>query len=166
VMGATLLMRRHLLRAVLRVACPASLALILAPSIGAESAGSVMIEFGLVGTWSPDCSLPPGKGTRTTFTVPPTGGPPIRHTFAAGDRFHFGATTDAEILATVRAAPDRLRLIQRLTKVVSVAGTPIVDYPTGGFETLIKKEGGELSIIAYGNGRRPQPIAVVYKRCA
>jgi hypothetical protein len=161
-----MLLRRRLLRMVLWAACPASvLSLIVAPSVRAESAGSVMTDFGLVGTWSPDCSLPLGKGIRTTFAVP-TAGPPMRHTVVAGDRLHFEATTDAEIVATVRTAQDRLRLIQRFTKVVSAAGAPVIDYPKGDFETLIKKDGDELSIIATGNGRRRHPIALVYKRCS
>jgi hypothetical protein len=162
-----MLLRRLLRRAVLWVACPTSmLSLVVAASaVRAEGAGSVMTEFGLIGTWSPDCSLPPGKGIRTTFVIPPAG-PPLRHTIAVGDRFHVGATTDAEIVAAVRTAEDRLRLIQTFTKVVSVAGAPVIDYPKGEFETLIKKEGDQLTIIVNGRSRWRHPIAVVYQRCA
>jgi hypothetical protein len=154
-------------RAALWVACTTSIvSLVVAASfVRAASAGDVLTEFGLVGTWSPDCSLPPGKGIRTTFVVPPAG-PPMRHTITAGDRYHFGAITDAEIIAAVRIAEDRLRLIQTFTKVVSAAGAPVVDYPKGEFETLIKKEGDQLTIIVNGRSRWPHPIAVVYKRCA
>jgi hypothetical protein len=135
-------------------------------SARAESAASVMTEFGLVGTWSPDCSVPPGKGVRTTFAVP-TDGRPTRHTIAAGDRSHLGATTDAEIIAAERTAQDRLRLIQTLTKVVSITGAPINDYPKGNFETLIERAGdGDLSIATSGYSRWRHPTALVYERCA
>jgi hypothetical protein len=158
---------QHLLRIVTLVACATLMvALTVAPSPArAESATSIMTEFGLVGTWSPDCSLPPGKGMRTSFVVPPNG-PPMRHTIATGDRFHFGATTDAEIVAAVHIAQDRLRIIQRFTKVVSVTGAPVTDYPKGDFETLIQKQGDELSIIISSNGRWQHPIPVVYNKCS
>jgi len=143
----------------------AVLCLVFASSVRAESAGSVMIEFGIVGTWSPDCSLPPGKGIRTTFTVPPAG-PPLRHTIAAGDRSHFGATTDAVIVAAERTAESRLRLVQAYTKIVSVAGTPVTDYPKGEFETLIRKDGNEISITVNGYSRWRHPVSVLYQRCA
>jgi hypothetical protein len=131
----------------------------------AESATDVVTAFGLVGTWSPDCFLPAGKGIRTTFAVPSTG-PPMRHTIAAGDRIHFGGTTDAEIVAAQRTGQDRLRLVQRFTKVVSVAGTPVTDYPKGDFETLIEREGDELAIAVGGHSRWEHPTAIVYRRCA
>jgi hypothetical protein len=90
----------------------------------------------------------------------------MRHTIEAGDRFHFGATTDAEIVAAVRIAPDRLRLVQTFTNVVSVTGAPVTNYPKGEFETLVKKEGNEISILVNGHRRWRHPIAVIYKRCA
>jgi hypothetical protein len=90
----------------------------------------------------------------------------MRRTIVAGDRFHVGATTDAEIVAAVRIAQDRLRLVQTFIKVVSVDGAPVTDYPKGEFETLIKKEGDEISILVNSHSRGRQPITVIYKRCA
>jgi hypothetical protein len=118
-----------------------------------------MTEFGLVGTWSPDCTRPPGKGIRTTFAVPPVG-LPIRSTIVAGDRFHLGATTEAQVLQARRIGEDRLRLILKFTQVSSESGAPIASFPRGQVETVVERVGSRINLAA---GRYSQQT---YEKCS
>jgi hypothetical protein len=87
-------------------------------AIGAESAGEAIASFGLVGSWSIDCSKTPtqtcvpnvGCGGRTIYEVSPTGSPTIRNlvgTLVPGQ----GMSIETIIESAERIDDDRIKII-------------------------------------------------------
>jgi hypothetical protein len=118
---------------------------------GAESAGEAIASFGLIGSWSIDCSKTPtqtcipnvGCGARTIYEVSPTGSPRIRNlvgTLVPGQ----GISIETIIESAERIGDDRI-------KIVSVQqGTPgqfskvmWIRQPGERWETLLTKVGAK-----------------------
>jgi hypothetical protein len=87
-------------------------------TFGADSAGEAIAKFGLVGSWSIDCSKTPqqtcvpsvGCGARTIYEVPPSGPPKMRNlvgTLTPGQ----GISFETAIESAERIADDKLKLV-------------------------------------------------------
>ncbi len=105
-------------------------------SADAAAAGAAVSAFGLVGTWSPDCSKDVSEGaSRVTFTVPASGAPTI-----VSDnriiRMHF------TILGAKRIGDNQLHLVIDTTH-IDVAANVVKTDATAGQELdqLIEKTG-------------------------
>ena len=87
------------------------------PAVGGEGMAEAITAFGLVGTWSVDCRKEPMQGcdanacgSRTTYTVPPSGPPTIRNiigTREEGQAIVFLTT----IHSAERIADDKIRIV-------------------------------------------------------
>lgn len=82
-------------------------------SAQAESTNDVMKAFGLVGTWSDDCSKDVTKepGMRFTYEVPPSGPPTAKVIARINSQLVIERTFGIE--DAVRVAPDEIQLIEK-----------------------------------------------------
>ncbi|MGY8668194.1 hypothetical protein Q3C01_38320 [Bradyrhizobium sp. UFLA05-109] len=84
----------------MRGASAALVWLALIHTAGAETLAATIINWGLLGTWAIDCSLPPGrdKGAVLTYEVRPDGRVMYRRNFgdATDENEVVGASTDAD----------------------------------------------------------------------
>jgi hypothetical protein len=87
-------------------------------AFGAETAGEAVANFGLIGSWSIDCSKAPqqtcvasvGCGARTIYEVPLPGPPKMRNllgTLTPGQGISFETTIES----AERIADDRLKIV-------------------------------------------------------
>jgi hypothetical protein len=87
-------------------------------AVGEESASEAIRAFGLVGTWSTDCSKTPiatcntkdGCGSRTTYEAPASG-PPIIWNVAGTPTTGQGRVFETTIDSATRIADDKIKLI-------------------------------------------------------
>jgi hypothetical protein len=90
--------------------------LLAGQATGAESAAEAMTAFGLLGSWSLDCSIPmtvcdkKGCGSRNVYEVGPSGQP--RSRFVTGSPVPGqGVSIETEIQAAIRIADDKIKII-------------------------------------------------------
>jgi hypothetical protein len=131
---------------------------VFAPCAFAASAGGVMNELGLAGTWSPDCTRAVGQGVRITFSVPAIG-VPTRSTIVGPEGGHLSATTEAEIENATRVADDKIRLIMKFTEIKTANGGAMPNTIHGDFEMIVQKVGARINVI----GQKGQQI--FYEKC-
>ena len=87
------------------------------PAIAEESAADAMKAFGMVGSWSVDCSKTPmatctktGCGSRTTYMVPSSGSPRIKNEAGTLDPMH-GIVFYTTIHSAIRIADDKIKIV-------------------------------------------------------
>lgn len=93
----------------------------------AQSTSSAMKEYGILGTWSPDCASSVMKGAdRITFDVPTLGSPTVTDQTSGGSII---ITRVSEVHAAERITQDKIRLTRSLRKFIGSAGP--IDIPPG-----------------------------------
>jgi hypothetical protein len=90
------------------------------PAASAESAGEAIEAFGLIGSWSIDCSKQPtaetctretGCGVRIIYEVSPTGSPMIRTVAGSFIPGKGVRTIEAVVESAERIGDDRIRIV-------------------------------------------------------
>ena len=122
------------------------IAVLIEPA-GAESVKDVIKVFGLVGTWSPDCSKDPLKetGTRSTYEIPMFGSA----TLSTINRIESGMTirTKSEIQEAVRITEDKIKLINKSVEVTFSEGGPPDANNFKPLQIVIEKVGQKTHVI-------------------
>jgi hypothetical protein len=125
-------------------------------AVGAESAAEAIKAFGLVGTWSIDCSRAPtatcnretGCGARTTYEVPPSGPPMIKNvvgTTVAG----LGKSFETVIEAATLIADDQIRIVSVQQGVPGeVSKLAWLRQPGEHWQTVLVKVGSKYRILS------------------
>jgi hypothetical protein len=129
--------------------CPAS----------ADDAGSAIRDFGLVGTWSADCSKDLKKeiAQRTTFVVPSIGKPTIEVVLHASlGIFGDTNTRTSEIQSATRITEDKLEYVSVTIK--SEHSNPAATNPASlakPFRVLMQKKGAHMQVLESGDVDQP-----------
>jgi hypothetical protein len=99
------------------VACVILVCLSGGRAVGEESTVQAITSFGLIGSWSVDCSKEPtatcslekGCGARTTYEVSPSGSPVMKYT--VGEIAGQPRTSEFSIEQATPIADDRIRMV-------------------------------------------------------
>jgi hypothetical protein len=123
--------------------------LTLSSEVAAESAGSALRSFGLIGTWSVDCSVDlkqvctrmPNCGSRFKFEAPLFGNPTeevITQARNSGGETH----TVHQLINVSRLGEDKIKFSYTIPPNVNMPGRLAYLMPLGGevWETVLKKE--------------------------
>ena len=88
-------------------------------ALGADSAGEAITSFGLLGSWSVDCSKPPtqtcvpnvGCGARTTYEISPTGAPIIHNVVGSFFPGQGPSRIEVTVESAERIGDDKIKLV-------------------------------------------------------
>jgi hypothetical protein len=118
-----------------------------APLARAESSTEAIRAFGLVGTWSPDCSRDPTKpDMRTTYAAPELGAPTVILVFStASGASAMTVMTKSEIKSAARIAEEKIQIVS-----VRVGAA----MATGPFQSSTDSFPVEYVIQKFGDKRR------------
>ena len=112
----------------------------------AESASDAMRDFGLIGTWSPDCAVDPAGPVpvlRVTYSI--LSGLPAFSNFTKAGKV--SAASEGEIRSAVRVTEDKLRITTVITKTTLTDNTVkmVVDAPI--IDSVFVKMGSKIELL-------------------
>jgi len=116
------------------------LAFLIATSASAETTKDAIKEFGLVGSWSEDCSMNIAKdpGLRYTFETPFFGTPKLVLTGRDGKGV---SVTTMQILEAIRVTEDKIRIVSDIIDVKLSSGEkPDASNFIKGMEVVYRME--------------------------